>query len=317
MEKIRQTIIIFLGLIICTVTFGQEANNKELVILQAENEIKFDESSELNVARYGFGYTSDDKFIYVSNGGSIDSQFLSSIERYDQSTKLWKLLKVELIQKRYGSMELIDEKLYIFNGANDKSMNKSMEVYDLKENKLEVKRGSPKPVFNAGSATWKGEIYTFGGNIGKFYSNRLYKFNPKSDSWTKLAKMKKKKQTQGEIINGKLYTIGGYNGKSSNKIHEYDIETNTWNHFANLPVTISAHSTTVIDDKIWIVGDYENLDFLASFDPKSKEFKTYKSDMEGRRHSGCAVLNSNLIIFGGNKTSKNSSSLKSVQVFQL
>ena len=97
MEKIRQTIIIFLGLIICTVTFGQEANNKELVILQAENEIKFDESSELNVARYGFGYTSDDKFIYVSNGGSIDSQFLSSIERYDQSTKLWKLLKVELI----------------------------------------------------------------------------------------------------------------------------------------------------------------------------------------------------------------------------
>jgi N-acetylneuraminic acid mutarotase len=315
----KRALIVLLGLIMGISSFGQKAktNTKELIILQGENEIKLTEASELNVARYGFGYASDDKFIYVSNGTSIDFQFRGSIERYNRSTKTWEILDVNSIQKRYGSMELIDDKLFIFNGVNGNSIIKSMEVYDLKENKMEVKKGSPKPARNAGSATWNGEIYIFGGSIGTYYSNRLYKFDPKSDTWTKLAKMKRGKQTQGEIINGKLYTIGGYDGKPSKKIHEYDIETNTWNYFADLPVTISAHSTTVFDDKIWIVGDYEKLSFLASFNPKSKEFITYKSNMEGRRHTGCAILNNKLMFFGGNNTSKNDSSLKSVQAFEL
>ena len=317
LEQMKQPIIIFLALIAFTATFGQKTNNKALVIIKAENEIKFDDAPELNIARFGFGYTSDDNFLYVSNGGSSDSQFLSSIERYNQSTNTWEFLNGGFINKRYGCLELINEKLFIFNGSTSTSKNNVLEVYDLKENKLEVKKGSPNPVSFAGSATWKGEIYTFGGSTGKYYSNRLYKYNPKSDSWTKLAKMKVKMQTQGEIINGKLYTIGGYNGKSSNKIYEYDIATNSWNHFADLPITISAHSTTVFEDKIWIVGDYEKLSFLAYFDPKSKEFKSYNSDMEGRRHSGCAILNNKLMIFGGNKTSKGSSLLKSVQIFQL
>jgi N-acetylneuraminic acid mutarotase len=322
-NKMKQTIIILIGLIIGTVSFGQNAKNdtEGLVILQGENEIKFDEASELNVARYGFGYTNDDNFIYVANGGSVVFPFQNSIERYDQSTKSWKLLDANLIQKRYGSMELIDGKLYVFNGiTNGKTgvmANNSMEVYDLKEDKIEVKKKRPDPVSYAGSATWNGKIYTFGGRIGKFYSNRLYTYDPKSDSWTKLAKMKEKKQTQGEIINGKLYTIGGFNGEISNKIHEYNIETNTWKHFADLPVSISAHSTTVFDDKIWIVGDYEKLNFLATFDPKTKEFKTFKSDMEGRRHSGCAILNNKLMIFGGNNASERNSTLKSVQMSEL
>ena len=243
--------------------------------------------------------------------------FQNSIERYDQANETWELLDTKLTQKRYGSMELIGDQLFIFNGSTGNSRNNLMEVYDLIGNTLEVKAENPYPVSNAGSATWNGEIYSFGGKSGKYYSNRLYKYDPKSDSWTRLAKMKEKKQTQGEIINGKLYTVGGYNGKTSNKIHEYDIETDTWTHFADLPVTISAHSTTVADDKIWIVGDYEKLSFLASFEPKTKEFITYKSDLKGRRHSGCAILNNELFVFGGNNTSDQNSSLKSVQVFKL
>ena len=233
----KHSIIILLGLISYMVSFGQGSNNtkKELVFIQAEKEIKFNKASELNIARYGFGYTSDSKFIYISNGGSIVFPFQNSIERYDHSTQTWEILDVELKQKRYGSMELIDDKLFIFNGSTSNSKNDLMEVYDLIDNKLEVKKGSPYPVSYAGSATYNGEIYSFGGKSGKIYSNRLYKYDPKSDSWTKLAKMKEKKQTQGEIINGKLYTIGGYNGKSSNKIHEYDIETDTWTHLPIYP----------------------------------------------------------------------------------
>ena len=101
-SNMKNAIILLLGLIMCTTSFGQttKIDTEELIFTQSNNKLKFDEAPELNVSRYGFGYASDDNFIYIANGGSIVFPFQNSVEKYDQSTNSWEVLDVTLIKKR-------------------------------------------------------------------------------------------------------------------------------------------------------------------------------------------------------------------------
>ena len=282
----------------------------------------FKNLADMPTARGAITSASDNNCFYVSNGFSLKEKYTGLVEKYDVANNNWSVLTSSLIPKQFPTSAIVDNKLYVFNGdLSDGTLNKKMEVVNLKTGEINFSTDNPQPAHASGVAVWEGKIYFFGGNIShekKKYSNKLYKYDPSSQQWTKLANMPEKIETKGVIVDGKLYVVGGYNGKTSDRINMYDIKTNKWTKLNQLPSGISANSVVANDSKIYTVFDFTNQLFIGCYDIPSNKFTILQEkNMIGRRHAGAHVLNDKLYIMGGNTSPVINSCLSSLQVADL
>ena len=59
-----------------------------------------------------------------------------------------------------------------------------------------------------------------------------------------------------------IYVVGGYDGtRQLNSVERYDTERDTWEHVSNVTIARSALSVTVLDGKLYAMG--ENLKVLT------------------------------------------------------
>ena len=271
------------------------------------------------------GSCSNNKYIYLTGGFNKFNFYNNEIHRYNIEEDDWEKIGKSKIEHNWGNCEIIDNSLYIFNGATSSGLaNEKMEVIDLSTMKATEYVKNPTPASAAGSAVFDRKIYVFGGCLNKgskqkTYSNRLYRFDPDKNEWKRLANMPEGKETQGVFINGRLYTIGGYlgYGRKSYRIDVYDPEIDTWTNYDRLKEPISGCDLAVNSNDIFIVGDYNYLSTLAKYNIRNKVFTNYESNIIGARHPASIVTNGKLYVIGGNKISKISSSLNRTQYIEL
>lgn len=178
---------------------------------------------------------------------------------------------------------------------------------------------NPSPVRSAGTAfDGSNTIYMVGGSkLDGSFSNKVYKISvnfPNGYSvFSEISQLPEAKETQCELVNNKIYVIGGYNGTTSKRIDVYDLSTNKWTFLGNMPYGFSSHSTCVQGSKIWIVGNYNFTDQqLAYYNTATNEFVSVNSNIIPRRHLSAEVFNNKLYVIGG--VSSSNTVLKSVQV---
>lgn len=251
--------------------------------------------------------------MYVINGYDANGD-TSYIEKYSFPNNSWTTLNTALLPKRFTSSETYNNKIYVMNGW----LNSNVEIFDPATNT--VTNGATNPYYagNAGSAVYNGKIYVFGGsglnNTSTYtYTNKFQYYDIAANTWNTLPDMPVAKETKGKIVNDKLYVIGGFNGTNSNKINVFNLTTNTWTDEYTMPVGVSGHSVAVQNDKIFIVGDYDNQNFLAYFNTTNNQLYQLSSNMVPRRHSVAQVYNNTLYIMGGSTTTSITSSLRSAQ----
>ncbi|WP_185289349.1 kelch repeat-containing protein [Chryseobacterium lactis] len=252
--------------------------------------------------------------IYVANGYTAIKN-ANYIEKYNITDGRWTIINSSLIPKRFANSEVYNNKIYIFNGLE----NCNLEILDLTTNTITNGAVNPFYAAGAGSAIYHDKIYVFGGSGlngagSNVFSNKFQYYDIASDTWHSLPDMPSAKETKGKIVNDKLYVIGGFNGMSSNLIDVYDLKTNLWTHRYTMPDGVTGHSLAVADNKIFIVGDYVNQNYLAYFDTATNQLHQVSSNMIPRRHSAAEVYNNRLYIIGGNTTTSLSSSINSIQV---
>ncbi len=272
-------------------------------------------SNYLPSPRAATSSANDGEYIYLVNGFSDTSPFTSEVYKREPNS-VWNVLTDQTISKRYASAACVNGKLYVFNGKTASgTYNNQMEVIDVVTGDITLSTLNPSPARAGGVATYNNEIYSFGGSTASgVFSDNVYKFNPVTETWTFVTNMPIAAETKGEIVNGKLYIFGGYSGSGGlNSIHIYDIAGNSWSTAADLPINLSANATAVIGDVIWLVGDYSNQTFLASFDTTTLILSQRNSNMIARRHATAEGLGDDLIIMGGNTASAISSTINSVQ----
>ena len=81
------------------------------------------------------------------------------------------------------------------------------------------------------------------------------------------------KETNGVVVNGFLYTFGGYSGAdSSDSISKYDIANDKWSNLGKLPIAVSAYSIATDGQRIYIIGDYNKLKFSGIYHPGDGKF---------------------------------------------
>lgn len=282
--------------------------------------------SDMNFQRFGFASVTDGKNIYAIGGGIGVSPFISNtIEKYNVIDDKWTLLTDKLTPRRYCNAEYIasQNKIYIFNGEylsdQIRGLVNRVDIYDINTNEIITGIENPYPIKNAGSDTWNDKIYFFGGEDAHGFSDNLIEFDPSTNKWKKLANLPRAMQTNGKIIDGILYIFGGYRGGYTvlRNISAYNIKENKWSELGKLPVSISAHTTTVYGNKIWLVGAYNDKDFLGYYDTKTNEFVQFKSNMLSRRHAQSQILDQKLFVFGGIQSRSASDALKSTQSAEL
>jgi len=121
-------------------------------------------------------------------------------------------------------------------------------------------------------------------------------------------------ECKGEVVNDKLYVVGGYNGAVSDQLDIYDLTVdNSPPTSITMPIPNSANAVTAIDDIIYIIGDFANLSYVASYNTVTEQFKVYESNLNPRRHAAVESIGNTLWVMGGNTESDITSSLDDVQ----
>lgn len=277
--------------------------------------IQFTDVASLPEARSALTSANDGENIFIVNGFGIGRPYTTEVFQYNTTQNSWSILTSATLPKRYASTEIVGNHLYVFNGEIENGMlNNRVEKINLAEGSIQFLSNHPQPSRAAGVATWNNKIYTFGGTIGQSqYSNKLYEFDPEEDAWMELSEIPFAGETKGEIIDGKLYIIGGYNGTSSNRIDVYNLATDTWEANFEMPNGISAHSTAIIGRNIYLVGDFSNLTSIAYFNTFDNSFHRSNSNLNRRRHCAAEGVGNSLFAIGGNTNSSIGSSISNVQ----
>lgn len=278
-------------------------------------DIQFMEVNNLPEARSALTSANNGENIYVVNGFGVNEQYTDEIFQYSTSQDMWTILTSSTIPKRYASAAIIGNYLYVFNGVPENGvLNNKVEKIDLNDGSIEILSDNPQPSRAAGVATWENKIYSFGGTLQpNQYSNKLFEFNPQNDTWNELTEIPFAGETKGEIVNGKLYVIGGFNGTISSQIDVYNLSTDVWESNFMIPNGISAHATALIGSKIYLVGDFVNLTSLACFNTDDNSFQSLTSNLNERRHCAAEGVGDNLFAIGGNTMSSIQSSISNVQ----
>ncbi|WP_338555322.1 kelch repeat-containing protein [Paenibacillus sp. KS-LC4] len=125
-----------------------------------------------------------------------------------------------------------------------------------------------------GVVEYQGNVYLFGGAstgtaaYNGTASNLSYKYDPLTNSWSKLANMKYSRIAfVATVYQNKIYVIGGYTrDESSNKnprrtsVEIYDPANNSWSNGVSLPVGRSWSGATVINDNLYVFGGSDEND---------------------------------------------------------
>lgn len=109
-----------------------------------------------------------------------------------------------------------------------------------------------------------------------------------------------------EVVNGKLYLIGGLGGGSEGRVQIYDPVTNSWSSGTDMPWSAGSVSTAVIGGKIYAAGGISTGGFTVSncaeYDPVANTWTTKAAMPDGgRNHTAAATDGQKLYVFGGRR----------------
>ncbi|MEM2108526.1 MAG: kelch repeat-containing protein [Candidatus Bathyarchaeia archaeon] len=143
--------------------------------------------------------------------------------------------------------------------------------YDPLADVWTTKNHLPFSMYGHALAVYQNKIYIFESD------GRTYVYDPATDTWeTKTPMPTPRTQLTANVVNGKIYLIGGRTGgqytiTALNEV--YDIATDSWTTKASIPNPVTLYASAVVDGKIYIIGGQNeftqsvNLALVQIYDP--------------------------------------------------
>jgi len=157
-----------------------------------------------------------------------------------------------------------------------------------------------------------GKIYAIGGGAGSSASytsvetySTVEEYDPATDTWTAKSPMPTARGWHSaNVVNGKIYIIGGSQASSPDRNHVltvevYDPATDTWTQKGDMPVSRAAGFSSVVDEKIYVIGGYGGSQRVDEYDPSTDTW-TMKSEMPTAIHAlSTSALDGKIYTIGG------------------
>ena len=149
-------------------------------------------------------------------------------------------------------------KIYAIGGSSENEVTSTNEEYDPITNSWINKQPMPIPMDYFATAVYQNKVYCIGEKVNEVY-------NPTTDTWeTKTAMPTPRTGVQAKVANNRIYVIGGYvqaNYTTQNFTNSflalneaYDPETDTWTTRTPIPIATATYASSVVDNKIYILG---------------------------------------------------------------
>ena len=151
-----------------------------------------------------------------------------------------------------------------------------IEVYDPSVDTWTQKSTIPSDfhlhAFKSTMAACQGKLYIIDGSRGLTVS-----YDPATDSWENRTSMPIELDStmsgmQANVVGGKIYVIGGkfaYSWTTFDKILQtnevYDPMADEWSELAPIPIGVTDYASTVMDDKIYIIGGVKTTETTALY----------------------------------------------------
>ncbi|XP_042350509.1 kelch-like protein 10 [Plectropomus leopardus] len=227
-----------------------------------------------------------------SVGGCDNNEFLSSVHRFDLSTRLWQMVAPMHSRRCFVSVTVMDGCIYAIGGNDGHLQLQTAERYQPRTNQWTLIAPMHERRANASCATLHGKVYICGGFNGYEYLSTVECYNPATNQWTLIGNMGERRSGAGVIAYaGRLMAVGGFNGTTHLHTAEvYNPDTNTWHAGPPMLNSRSNFGIAVIDEHLFVVGG-----FNSTFDVECYDVNTGKwsdvSDMEVSRTAlGCCVV---------------------------
>ena len=217
-------------------------------------------------ARWGFDAEAVDSMIYIM-GGMISQQASSSLLMYDPATDSF-TEKAPMPTARFAfDAAVVDGKIYVFGGikqdATDTFEHTSVvEMYDPATDAWTSKASMTGLRSSMATSVVDGKIYVIGGagNSSNVGLATVEMYDPATDSWSKRQNMHLRRWApSASVLEGKIYVIGGEKGivdewPGLNSVEMYDPATDSWSHKTPMPTSRRGHSSSVLNQKIYVMG---------------------------------------------------------------
>ncbi|MCQ4936414.1 Kelch repeat-containing protein [Anaerotignum propionicum] len=278
--------------------------------------------ASMPTAREKFQTAVLDGKLYVIGGSKLGTwELVASTEVYDPTTNTWgkKASMPKVLSDLYGfQTEVVDGKIYVFGVIPDGTRTPITEVYDPSTDIWTIL--APMPTSRQGFQTEviDGKIYAIGGYSGPLVAGTISHmdslsvvevYDPATDQWKTLAS---RCFFQTEVVDGKIYTIGGWNvkvgeylGKVLSSTEVYDPSVNKWTTLSDMSTARHVFQTEVIDNKIYAIGGAgpfgpdNNLLSAEAFDTSTNRWTTLPSMKKERTFFQTKVINNVIYAIGG------------------
>ena len=160
----------------------------------------------------------------------------------------------------------------------------------------------PVPLGEVSAGVVDGSMYLVGEGTGQ-----TYRYDCLNRQWlNNVASRPFKGHHHGvEVLDGKLYLIGGLGAGSEGKLQIYDPLTDQWSLGADMPWVAGSPSTAAIEGKIYVAGGIVStftVGTAAVYDPVLDNWTIIRQMPNGgRNHTAAATDGNRFYIFGGRR----------------
>jgi len=248
--------------------------------------------------------------------------YSDKLQIYDIQNNTWSVSETKFRKRTNHNLNCYGNDLYVLGGKRLSDIGKydylddKIEVLKMSSNDVIIDHSNPHQALNFASITYNDNIIVMGGSIKlhkngrKVYSDASHIYNITSGKWYELPKMKTAKETQGVVIDSKIYLIGGHNGYKLNTIESYDLKTATWKKEGKLFSKMQNPALASHENIIYIFND----DKLFTYDTITKIIEEYDIRLK-LRGPRMHYHQNKLYLLGGYILDHNSSLTASTEVY--
>ncbi|XP_058814850.1 ring canal kelch homolog isoform X2 [Topomyia yanbarensis] len=195
--------------------------------------------------------------------------------------------------------------LLVIGGQAPKAI-RSVECYDLREERWYQVAEMPTRRCRAGLAVLGDKVYAIGGFNGSLRVRTVDVYDPVQDQWSTCNSMEARRSTLGvAVLNNCIFAVGGFDGSSGLSSAEmFDPRTQEWRLIASMSTRRSSVGVGVVYGLLYAVGGYDGASrqCLASVERYNPAMDTWTqiAEMTDRRSgAGVGVLDNILYAVGG------------------
>ena len=262
----------------------------------------------LQTERFGMPAVESGGAIYVL-GGHSDGGLVGTIERLKADAEATDILPWAIAPRRYHVAVARSGQIYVAGGlrldgggAPVAPASAVFEAFDPATGDIRRLPDLPIPVCRPGAAVLGDRLIVVGGAEASGRRTAAVQiFDFKTETWSRGADLPVAREGHVFARDDLLYAPGGFDGVlGMTDFQVYDPETDAWRALPDLPVKASAFQGVVVNDALYLFGDYDELDRTVVYDFDAETWGQIQIGYKPARHAAAARLGDHVFILGGN-----------------